>query len=56
MGTPNAQSTDVTPGQVLIPAFVAGTTFINPAASLIYGGMYKPMERAGVYQPVSLGL
>ena len=56
IGTPNAQSTDVTPRQVLMPAFVAGTTFMNPAASLIYGGMYKPMERAGVYQPVSLGL
>lgn len=55
-GTPNAQSTDITPGQVLMPAFVAGTTFMNPAASLIYGGMYKPMEKAGIYQPVSLGL
>jgi len=56
MGAPNSQSTDVTPKQVLIPAFVAGTTFINPVASLIYGGMYEPMEKAGVYQPISLGL
>lgn len=56
IGAPNAQSTDVTPGQVLMPAFVAGTTFLNPVASLIYGGMYKPMEKAGIYQPVSLGL
>lgn len=56
IAAPNAQSTDVTPGQVLLPAVVAGTTFAAPLSSLAYSAMYEPMEKAGIYQPVNLGL
>lgn len=56
IGAPNAQSTDVTPRQVILPSLLAGFTAAAPLTSLATGAMYEPMEKYGLYKPVSLGL
>lgn len=56
MDAPNAQSTDITPRQVILPSLLAGFTAAAPLTSLATGAMYEPMEKYGLYKPVSLGL